>query len=363
MKTPVYQRVSDLLIKWILPGLALVGLLVGLWKNLNSVITPNATYVLTLLIILFWLIVEFIARTRGISWVINDQKTKLRRLGWGRRLALLTILFCLWIPRIVDYFTPKEEASTLTVDQEEMPALQLGVGDKLIAYGGVREIVYGIPTQLKGASFITTYILFQLENTSDDKTIEKVIIALRYPEGSQVVQTGSMRMFVLGEKDEQQVKRRTSTAEGVSFSYISVDDIGPGKAFLLQEPINIPSAMLNSPDTKVPINVQVSAKDLSPKTLQLRLRAIVCDSRDELSSKYKKLVYEEVVKNRKNLPPPFYLVQSISSSPLTSNLVIPVFQVAKNSKNMTGYLSDPMHDQWGSVSYNPAPLEYLFPKN
>jgi hypothetical protein len=222
-------------------------------------------------------------------------------------------------------------------------------------YGEIRSITYGIPTQLKSPAFITTYIQLQVENVSD-KTLEDVIVSLRYPSNSQIAETGSMRQDTFGDKQEKQLKRWTNTVEGVTFSYLSIDSLGPGKALILHEPINI----LPKTSSEVVINVDISAKDFWPREFGLQLYALPSDSLVELIRIHSSLIYREVVEHRKNMSVLAYLRESIRGRRIVVTEVFPSFQVASKSNNELGYLSDAMHDTWGSRSYKPAPLEYAF---
>lgn len=346
---PNYQKIIQQSI-YVAGGIVLLGSLLSSFSNSLALVSPTVTYVGSILILMVWVIASLLLRCHPLRWVVRGgKKVGLTHLGMQLNAKLIGIILLLWLPRIVDYATYTEE----------IPALQIQLGGSEVKYGATREVVYAIPTELNSTSFIITYLQLQLVNGSE-KTVEAVIIALHYPEGTQTPQTDAMRQSVLGEKEQHQLKRWTNTLEGVTHAYLAVDSIGPHKSYMLHEPIKLSPQMLPTSSTDVTVTINVSGKDLPRNGFTLKLQAIPSNSLEELRNRHKELIYTKVVADRKRDSFFRYLRRSISSQTAIATEVFPTYRIATDSKNEVGYISDALHDKWGSISYNPAPFQYLF---
>jgi hypothetical protein len=101
VKKPHHQRI----LKWsvfILLGLVSLGALLDAISNAVSLITPQATYVGSAVLIVGWLLTEALASLFGIPWVSGGQPTRIRRLGPQVRFGLFGMLILLWVPRLGD---------------------------------------------------------------------------------------------------------------------------------------------------------------------------------------------------------------------------------------------------------------------
>jgi hypothetical protein len=86
----------------------------GALSNLQSWITPSVTIGGTVGIVGLWILGEILLWHYGISWVVKNpqtgqgQKVRIKGIGLQPRLMPLAVVFCLWIPRAVDFLFPLE---------------------------------------------------------------------------------------------------------------------------------------------------------------------------------------------------------------------------------------------------------------
>lgn len=107
---PLHQK----LVKWIffiLVGVASAGTLLDAISNAVSLVSPSFTYIGSAILATLWLLTELAAILFGIPWVTGgSRKVRFKSLGPKLRLGLLGVLILLWIPRLGDIPTSRNES-------------------------------------------------------------------------------------------------------------------------------------------------------------------------------------------------------------------------------------------------------------
>jgi hypothetical protein len=349
-KTPIYQKAFHLL-KWPILGVLALGGFLDAISNSIALITPHVTYIATLILVLGWLGLEIFIKKRAIKWQNKDGSIiQIHSLGYQIRLWLVGAIVLLWVPMMI--------GSDISEERKVKDPLELLLGSYSVPFDQAHDIVYEVPQKLSKASFITTFIPLYIHNNSR-MTVENIIITLRYPVNSKIGVTHMVKQDTIGEKEDYQITRKSGSFEGMDYTNIFIDSIGPGKTYFLAEPIELSSDMLSSSIANR-ISIDLSAKNITIQPLYINLVVMSGISHANILSQYKAIVYKHAVNHRKESSFWTYLKECFVSQERTVSVVQPSFRPAKNKAGVDGYISDPMHDSVGSVKYNPTPYKYLF---
>jgi hypothetical protein len=336
---------------WVLAAIIVLGSILDSISNAISLITPLITYITSAIVLVVIIVLKILMKKRLITWIPKgESQSHPTRLGIRVKFAVFGLLLLLWMPRIVDAFS----------DQPlDTPAIQIYLGNQSLTYEQNHDVVYGVPRQPEAQDFFSTYISLYIGNNSD-KSVQDITITLRYPAQPRIAYLNKVNEQILGVKETGQLKRRSFNFESVDMSILSIDNINPGEMFILNEPISLPIELIKSQISEIVVAVDISAKDFRVRSLYLTLRCFAADSFEALSNQFKHVAWQKAVANRKRSNFLNYLKQALREKRVASTLVLPSFQLATNSKNEHGYMSDAMHDTYLTVTYDPAPIAYLF---
>ena len=143
MKKPFYQQVL-LWVSFFLFGLLALGTLLDAISNAISLITLPIAIASTGIILATWIIIEFIAKLRGIRWVTRGGNAFIvTKLGIKPRLALFGVISLFWLPIAVAQFrTP--------VAEKDSPVAQTLAGTVFKRMGETIEPLPGVTLRLRG---------------------------------------------------------------------------------------------------------------------------------------------------------------------------------------------------------------------
>jgi hypothetical protein len=154
---PIHQRIA----KWIffiLVGIASAGTLLDAVSNAVSLVSPSFTYISSAILLTLWVLTELAAILFGIPWVASDnQRVRLRSLGPKLRLGLLGILILLWIPRLGDIPSQRNDIPPVSITLSNQTDTEVSVSRR-------GEFVLWLPTALYdgaprvGGRFVFTMI-------------------------------------------------------------------------------------------------------------------------------------------------------------------------------------------------------------
>jgi hypothetical protein len=73
-------------------------------NNAVLFITPQITYSFTIVLLLFWFLLSFITKKKGINWKLAGGKSsKVKKLNIQVHLFFVGLIITLWIPIVIDF--------------------------------------------------------------------------------------------------------------------------------------------------------------------------------------------------------------------------------------------------------------------
>jgi hypothetical protein len=350
-KKPPHQRAFEVVGAVVLGVLAFGGLLDAL-ANAAAIFSPKVGTTSAVLVVAVWIALEVRLRKRPMRWRIGDgQVVRLKAPGKLVRAGFLSVV-ALLAYGVVSYTAPLSPAS--------LPVgLELSVGNMHLEDSLPNDVVFAIPKRAYEADFRIASLPLFIASTGA-RSAERVVVTLRYPSEPELAVLGATRLTTHGVKDSTNSRRRTDSLDAVGFTFLSVDDLNPGTAQNLNEPLKLPAELCGSPRTTATVSVHVSARDFPLRVYSLRLRCLVAGSIEEAQVAQERLLWEEVVKRRQRSGFFAYLAQARHPRAAAVAFILPQFHQVRDRLGRAGYLSDAVHDRFGVSYYNPAPWAYLF---
>jgi hypothetical protein len=345
---PAYQKAYQYIAFFLIGMLSLGGALSAL-RNAAALISVWTAWIFTAVAIIGGVGFQIYLTKRPLRWVLEDGMViYIKRLGHKPIIGLLGSIGLVWLGSAM-HVTPDVSG----------PILTLSLADSLLMEGASHEVFYAMPSAVKQVAFRGTYLPLYVGN-SGTKSAENVSVKLVYSSSPRISVTQPARQETLGIKEQQQIRRRTETFEGTDFTFIAIDEIGPKQQFVLNEPIELPVFLLESPRGAAGVTLEMSARDLIPSVFHVDVRCVTAGSLEEAELAIKTLIWARAVDARRRMGFLAYLGFSYQSERTSVTIVVPQFRVTESATRGRGFQSDAMHDKAGEASYEPAPLKYLF---
>lgn len=96
------QQILILYLMYLTAGILFLGSVLDTISSTLSLISKDISFWGTIVLIVLWLTISLFLKLHPLTWIINDNKTKLKGLNPKINFAILGIIIMLWLPRIND---------------------------------------------------------------------------------------------------------------------------------------------------------------------------------------------------------------------------------------------------------------------
>jgi tetratricopeptide (TPR) repeat protein len=170
MKKPLYQKIIIGFVAAIF-GYSFLGALLDATSNAVTLINPELSIPLSIIILIIWITLELILKIHPTLWIVKGQKALISKLGIIPRCALLGAIVLVWIPNIFPF------------TQEMIERFQSSGKIKILVanFDGIDSKKYRIPEIIRSK-------LVEATKSYSDIEIKPLNYTITEEEGSEVAQ-------------------------------------------------------------------------------------------------------------------------------------------------------------------------------